>query len=305
MFSVELCQEPDSPLRTHVRTALLLLKRSGIEFWNDNCAYMAAAISYYVLFSLFPLLLFLLSLFGLFVKNPYLKHEVIETVIGMIPFSGTEENTVAAAIQRIAVASSETLSVMSLLLMAWTASNMFGAIRHSINITFHLTKFRPAVRQKLFDIGMIFGLGFFFLLSIGATAFIESLRRLASTFTDLPRFPALNRMIGEAGVMWGFASYAVPMILSLAAFVFAYWIIPAKRIRFRMVLPGAVVAAVLFEGCKSVFVYYLENFAGYDLIFGSLAAVVGFLFWVYIGALILLFGAEIASHTPGFFGPAT
>jgi membrane protein len=288
-----------------MRSVLLLLKRSAIEFWNDNCTYMAAAISYYVLFSLFPLLLFLLSLFGLFVKNPYLKNEVIVAVIAMIPFSKTEENDVASAIQRIAVASSETLSVLSLLLMAWTASYMFGAIRHSINITFHLTKFRPIVKQKLFDIGMIFGLGFFFLLSVGVTAALEFLRRMASTLAGVSRYPALNRAIGEAGVMWGIASHAVPMLLSLAAFVFAYWILPAKRMSLRTVLPAAVTAAVLFEGCKSVFVYYLENFAGYDLIFGSLATVVGFLFWVYISAVVLLFGAEIASATQRIFGRST
>jgi YihY family inner membrane protein len=149
---------------------------------------------------------------------------------------------------------------------------------------------------------MIVAMGLFFLMSISATAFIELVRRLAATLTVLTRYALVNKILGEAGFMWDIASYGVPFGLSLVAFVFAYWIIPAERVPLRLVLPGAVVAAMLFESCKSVFVLYLSNFARYDLIFGSLAAVTAFLFWVYLSALILLFGAEVASELPRMSG---
>jgi uncharacterized BrkB/YihY/UPF0761 family membrane protein len=74
--------------------------------------------------------------------------------------------------------------------------------------------------------------------------------------------------------------------------------VPAAKVRLRDVWLGALVAAFLFEVTKVGFSIYLENFSNYDLVYGSLGAVAAFLFWVYLAANILLFGAEVASEYP-------
>ena len=77
-----------------------------------------------------------------------------------------------------------------------------------------------------------------------------------------------------------------------------YCIVPAARVRPRDVWPGALAAAVLFDVAKIGFSIYLEHFSSYDLVYGSLGAVASFLVWLYLGASIMLFGAEVASEYP-------
>ncbi len=77
-----------------------------------------------------------------------------------------------------------------------------------------------------------------------------------------------------------------------------WWRLPATTVKLREVWPGALVAALFFEVGKFGFTIYLANFSSYGAVYGSLGAIVAFLFWVYITAVILLFGAEVASEYP-------
>jgi membrane protein len=92
-------------------------------------------------------------------------------------------------------------------------------------------------------------------------------------------------------------SYLLPLGVSLAAFLFLFAWVPAVRPSWRQALPGAVVAALLFEAAKNVFGLYVRNFANFDVVFGSLGAVAAFLFWVYLSATIMLYGAEVVAAT--------
>ncbi len=89
------------------------------------------------------------------------------------------------------------------------------------------------------------------------------------------------------------------MLISFVAFFLVYWLVPARRLQSRHIVPGALLAAVLFEVVKVGFNVYLENFGNYDVVFGSLGAVVAFLFWVFLSANTVLLGAELASEIPG------
>src|SRR5690606_9493399 len=89
-----------------------------------------------------------------------------------------------------------------------------------------------------------------------------------------------------------------PIAISFVAFFMVYWIVPARRLPPKYIVAGALLAAVLFEVVKVGFTVYLENFASYDVVFGSLGAVVAFLFWVFLSANILLLGAEVVSVLP-------
>jgi membrane protein len=82
----------------------------------------------------------------------------------------------------------------------------------------------------------------------------------------------------------------------MMAFLLIYRIYPATKIQFKEIWPGAVTAALLFEFGKEAFGFYLKNFGKYEVVFGSLGAIVSFLLWVYISAAILLFGAEVSSE---------
>ena len=276
-----------------MRFLLTLSRRSVEEFFADNCSQMAAAISYYVLFSLFPLLIFLVGVLGLFLQSSALQEDVIDAVLENIPLSEEEgRSDVTEAVRGVAGVGSGALGVFGLIGMAWAGSNMFGIIRRSINTAYDLEYQRPLVQQKLLDLAMVAGMGAFFLLSIGATGFLRVVRQRSEDI------PYLGDAAEQAGFAWDAFSFLIPLALSFLAFLVMYWIVPATNTRPRDVWPGALMAAVLFEVCKVGFAFYLQNFGNYDVVFGSLGAVAAFLFWIYLSANILLLGAEVASEYP-------
>jgi membrane protein len=276
-----------------MRIAILLLRRSVQEFFDDNCTQMAAAISYYVLFSLFPLLIFLVGILGLALQNSELQRDLIDAVLDTIPLSEEEgRDDVSEAVRGVAGVSSGALGVFGLIGMAWSGSNMFGVIRRSINTAYDIQQQRPFVQQKLLDLTMVMGLGLFFLASVSATAFLRAVRQFSSDIA------VLGDAAERAGFIWDAASYLIPLGLSFLAFAVLYSVVPATKVRLRDVWPGVFIAAVLFEATKVGFAFYLENFSNYGIVYGSLGAVAAFLFWVYLNAMILLFGAEVASEYP-------
>ncbi len=276
-----------------MRFLLTLSRRSVEEFFADNCTQMAAAISYYVLFSLFPLLIFVVGILGLFLQNSALQEDVIDSVLENIPLTEDEgRNDVTEAVRGVAGVGSGALGLFGLIGMAWSGSNMFGIIRRSINTAYDLEYQRPLVQQKLLDLAMVAGMGAFFLASIGATGFLRVVRQRSEDI------PYLGDAAERTGFIWDATSFLIPLTLSFLAFAFLYWVVPATKVRVRDVWLGALVAAVLFEATKITFSIYLENFGNYDVVFGSLGAVAAFLFWVYLSANILLLGAEVASEHP-------
>src|SRR5207247_2917145 len=140
------------------------------------------------------------------------------------------------------------------------------------------------------DLGLVLALAVFFLVSIGATAFLRFVR------TNSTRLGALGDVADSAGPLWDLASYAIPLVFSVIAFTALYCLVPSRLRSPRDVWPGAVVAALVFEIAKLGFSIYIENFTHYDLVMGSLGAIAVFLLWLYVSANIMLFVAAVASE---------
>jgi len=264
------------------------------EFGDDNCTQLAAAISYYVLFALFPLAIFVTGVMGLLLQDTQLEQDVIDEIIDFLQISeeGGRRNDIADAIRDISGSASGILGVVGLIGAAWAGSNMFGVIRRSINIAYDLEYHRPFVQQKLIDLTLVISMGFFFLLSIAATAFLRSTREFSGDLGPL------GELAEQAGFAWDASSLLIPFILSFSAFLVLYWIVPNTPVKPRDVWPGALVAAVFFEVSKFGFSIYLETLGQSNAVFGALGGVAIFLFWVFISSNILLFGAEVAAEYP-------
>jgi membrane protein len=269
------------------------LYRAVVGLIKDDAFTMAAAVSYYGLFSLFPMLILILAIISRMFHGTELESRVIESVIQWIPIGAG--STVVDEIRRLGERNTGTLTVLGVIGMAWSGSGVFGVLRTSIYAAYDMKPKRSFFIRKLTDIGLILGVGIFFLLSILSSASISIVQKLTNDFSTLHRYPALMRLFGESGLAWSFASYVVPFAVSIVAFFLTYWVIPFFRIPARFVFRGSLVAAVLFEAAKHGFTYYLLHFGRYNIIFGSLSAVVVFLFWVYVAASILILGAEYAS----------
>jgi membrane protein len=277
-----------------LRRPLILAVRAVQAFGEDRCSHMAAAISYYALLSLFPLLILLVSLLGIFLRSSSLQKDLVDQVLDVLPLAqdkGADE--VWRAVRAVAGVSVP-LSLVGLLGSAWSASAMFGAIRTSLNAAWGGGSRGSVIGRKLLDLGMVGGVGVFFLLSIGATALLRTTQEASS---DL-----LGPLSHDPFFFWRAVSFAVPALLSLGAFAALYRFVPSAPVKMAGVWAGAATATVLFELAKNGFSYYLANFGRYDLVYGSLGAVVTFLVGLYLSAAVLLFGAEVASEYPKVMG---
>ncbi len=278
-------------LMRRIRT---LIFRSVHGFVTDGCSQRAAALSYYVLFSLFPLIIFSVGMIGLILQDRSLQADLVDEIMANIPLSQDEgRDDVTSALSKVARDQSGAIGAVGLLGLAWSGSAMFGVLRSSLNVVFQVSQPRPLLIQKLVDIGIVLSFTPFFILSITAT----SVLRLAQIASE--DIPVLGPAADSLGFGWYVASLALPVLISFIAFFLVYWLVPAQRLHARYIVPGAILAAVLFEVVKVGFNVYLENFSQYDVVFGSLGAVVAFLFWVYLSANIMLLGAEVASEMPG------
>ena len=199
-------------------------------------------------------------------------------------------NTVEDAVKAISGKNAPLFSLIGLAGMMWAGSSMFGSIRRAMNIIYRDIDYqRPWFQQKIVDLALVFGLSLFFLASVAATTALVVIQRRSA---DLR---AVGRLSEDLGFAWTLAEFAIPAALSFIAFLVAYTVIPSRNRNLGNALPGALVAAFLFEAVKFGFSYYVTNFKNFDLVFGSLGAVATFMFWVYINAQILLLGAEIAT----------
>lgn len=273
-----------------LRRPLILAVRAVQAFGEDRCGHMAAAMSYYALLSLFPLLILLVSVLGIFLRSSSLQKDLVDQVLDVLPLSQDKGADQVWQAVRAVAGLSVPLTLVGLLGLAWSASAMFGAIRTSLNVAWGSRSRRSLIRQKLLDLAMVAGVGVFFLLSIGATALLRATQEASS---DL-----LGPLSHDSFFFWPAVSFALPALLSLGAFATLYRFVPSAPVKMGGVWAGAATATVLFELAKNGFSFYLANFGRYDLVYGSLGAVVTFLVGLYLSAAVLLLGAEVASEYP-------
>lgn len=273
--------------------AKLLAARTVSEFFDDHCSQLAASMSYYILFSIFPLAIFVVSIAGLMLTDDGLREQVVESLLEALPLSeGAGRSDLEALIEPIAQGRSA-LGLISVLGLLWGASGMMGALRFSLDTAWDHERRRPFVRGKLVDFGLVFGVGALLALSIAMTLLLQVVRELSSDAAS-----ALGPFGPGAGALVTVIGFLAPLALTTITFVLVFKLVPTVRVRTRDALAGALLSALLFELLKNGFAIYLQHFANYDAVYGSLGATIALLFFIYLGACVLLLGAELAAEWP-------
>src|SRR5215831_4239224 len=138
------------------------------RFFADNCPQQAAAIAYRVLFSIAPLAIVLVSIFGLVLQDDSVRHDVVNAILDELPVSPAGRKDVEEAITALATPASAA-GLLSLLVFAWAATGMMAAIRQGLETAMEVTASRPAVRGKLVDVLLIVGTAALVLVTVGIT----------------------------------------------------------------------------------------------------------------------------------------
>ncbi len=244
-------------------------KKAYKKFSTDRCPLLASALVHATTFSLFPLLLGLISL-SVFIMGssegvidkimPYLKQAFpvnINEIINNI--SLIKQNSIVIAIA-------------GLLGFLWGAASIFRALESTLNVIWKVKKDRPFFRKSLLTIG---------------SAFLVIILLLGSIFANL-----VAKAVGAEGSAMLPPQFSI--ILSILLFALIYWQFPNRKVQFKDAMFGAVFTGIAWEIAKFLFTFYITRMVDYSRVFGSLSTLVVIFLWVYYSAYIFLFGAELS-----------
>ena len=256
------------------------------ELGDDDATHLSAGVAYYAVFSVFPLLLGLLAISGTVFTSITLQEQFLDYVTESMP--GSKE-FVSNNIEEL-VRFRGALGIGAILGLLWSGSSAFGAMSRAINRAWDVENDRPFYVAKTLHIVIALGVGILFLLSSFVSVAIELLSSYSRDL-GLPEHEFfLNFGLGNLMLK------AVPWAITLSVFLLLYRFVPNCKTYWRYIWTGAVVAAILFEASKGIFMWYLANVANYELIYGSVASMMVLLSWAYVSAFILILGAEISSE---------
>jgi membrane protein len=272
-----------------VRHVLTLLRRSFDEFRKDHCQQLAAAISYHVLFSIFPLAITGVGILGLFMQSDAARNTVVDAVLKVVPLTDAGSKQLHQLLSSIG-GGAGAVGILGFVGVLWSASGMMAAIRTALNIAWDTDQHRPFFRGKAVDL-LLLGASFVVVAAALAVTIVTSVARRGSGY-----LPSLLQPLAGTAASIGAFLVGAAMLFGIFLLLFRY--VPAVTTRVRDIWPGALLAAIGFELLQLGFSIYVAHFAHYNKVYGSLGAVVAFLFFVYLANLTFLFGAEAASEYP-------
>ena len=263
------------------------------RFFADECPQLAAGIAYRVLFSLAPLAIVLVSIFGLVLQDDSVRHDVVDAVVDALPVSAAGRRDVEKAITGIATPASAA-GLVSLLVFVWAATGMMAAIRQGLEHAMGVTESRPAARGKLVDLALIVGAAVLVLVTVGLTLLGPFVQKASGK---------VGEFLGVgAGSLAGGLIHAASFVVTIVVVMLLYRFVPARGLRFRDGLVGAIVTAVLFRLIALASGWIYVRTTELSVVYGSLTAALVFLYAMYLYASALLLGAETAaawSRPPG------
>ena len=251
-----------------------------MSFYDDQVTHHAAALTYYALMSLFPMLLLAVSLLGLLGEFPDTYDTILGHLRGVVPAATLSPIDAALRAALKSKGTAVVALVLAILTALYGATGYLEAARRSLNVVFEASDGRGFVRRKLLDIASTFVLLALVLITLvlvfaGGSVAHEVLGPVAASVWRIIRWPA------------AFAS-------ALLAFSYIYYVTPDVRHHgFRSIAPGAVVGVTIWLAASAAFSTYLANFRSFNVTYGSFAAAIILLVWLWLTNVALLFGAEI------------
>lgn len=280
--------EPESPLDLTKRTWTYTFKKTLREFSNDNCTDLAASLTYFAVQALFPGLLAVVSLLGLFGEAGNTTSAVLDIVRSL---GGADiAKAIQGPIESLTTSSAAGVTfVVGVLGAIWSASGYVGAFGRSLNRIYGRQEGRPIWKLRptnllvtVIAVVLIVVAGLILVLSGG----------IAKTIFDVIG-------LGDVAVtVWGIAKWPVLAVIVVLVVAVLYYFSPnVKQPKFRWMSGGALLAILVWVVASVGFAFYLVNFSHYNKTYGALGGVIAFLLWLWITNNALLFGAEFDAET--------
>jgi membrane protein len=276
-------EAPDQPTDLPRRAWPGVLKRTIREFNADHLTDLAAALTYYGVLAIFPMLVVIVSLVGL------LGHSVSQSLIHNLSTvaPGTTKQILTDAIKNIQSdrGASGVAFVIGLVAAMWSASGYVAAFMRASNVVWDVEEGRPFYKTVPVRLAVTFVTVVLLTLSAAAVVFTGSLAGKLGNLIG----------VGSTGVqVWDIAKWPVLALIVVVILAILYYAGPnVRQPGFRWVTPGGLVAVVLWIVASAAFAFYVANFSSYNKTYGAIASVVIFLVWLWITNVVILLGAEL------------
>ena len=276
-------RKPDSPTDVTKPSWKYIAKKTLREFTKDQCPDLAAALTYYSVLSLFPALLALVSLLGIFGQAEKTTGALLEIVQGFAP--GDTVESLRGPIEKLSSSPAAGFTlVIGILTALWSASGYVGAFARAMNRVYEIDEGRPFIKLR----GTVLGVTIVNLLIVVVLA--------AMLVLTGPVAESVGNAIGLGGAflaVWNILKWPVMVVLVVLAIAILYYATPnVKQPKFRWMSLGSFIALVIFLLASLAFGFYVANFSSYNETYGTIGGVIVALLWLWILNMSLLFGAE-------------
>ncbi|MFV9633198.1 YihY/virulence factor BrkB family protein [Mycobacterium neumannii] len=277
-------RKPESPTDLTRPSLLYAMRKAVKEFQSDECTDLAAALTYYAVLSIFPALVVMVSLLGVFGQGRRTVDALLDIASDVAPASALD--TLRPTIEQLVNSPTAGFALVAGIVGAlWTASGYIGAFGRAMNRIYEIDEGRPVwklrpVQLLLTLAGLVIAAAVVFMLAISGP--------VARAIGD-----AIG--LGETAVTaWNVVRWPLILLFVVLAVAILYYVTPnVEQPKFRWISGGAAVAIVVWLIASLGFGLYVANFGSYNKTYGALAGVIVFLLWLWITNLALLFGAEV------------
>ncbi|HUC92669.1 MAG TPA: YihY/virulence factor BrkB family protein [Paenibacillus sp.] len=249
------------------------------RFRDDEVPALGAQLTYYLLLSFFPFLIFLVSVIG-FVQMD--GDSVVSDLIRVLPTDTGQ--TVRDIVNEVTANRSGALLSIGMLATVWAASNGINAVIKGLNKAYDEAETRPFWKVRGISVLATLVLAIVIILAMLMLVFGRAIGEFLFQWLSYP---------AGFDLIWGIVKYAVPLLAMFAVFMLLYRMTPNRKLTWREVVPGSIFTTVGWIATSLGFSFYVNNFGNYTKTYGSLGGVVVLLIWLYISSIIIVLGGEI------------
>lgn len=259
------------------------LTYAGVQ--AKHTSQLAAGLSYYFILSLFPLLIAFAAGLAL-LPVPHLFDQILTLMGRFIPSDSM--GMVRAVLRDVITPHGGSILSVGIVLTIWAASGGVAALVEAVNVAYSLPDKRSFVRKRLLAIGLMFAVGALAALALALMVVGPGFGRWVAAKAGLG---------GVFVVLWPYLRWGLSIACAVLSIELIYMWAPSARRPFRTSLPGAVIALVTWLLLSSGLGLYLRNFGKLNKTYGTLAAAVALMLWLYWTAFAILVGAQFNAET--------
>ena len=263
-----------SDIPQRVKRLIFAFREAGIRFSRDGCAFLAQAIAFNALFTLFPLLI--LAITGASYFYPNSPQRVLDFVDTLAP---TLHDFIAGNLQSYIVGRVSS-GVIAIAFLIWSGKNLFMALAYALDRALGVPKGRPLVHDIALSIIMLPIVGILLIIAMALPIMIS----VIVAFSDVPDQALVTQLLG----------YAVSLLLVFGLTIVMYTFLPNRRVVWHFAVPGSTFAALTWPVMQFAFAEYTTH-VNFAHVYGALSAPLALLLWFYLMGSIFLFGAQLCA----------